>query len=119
MFRDPRGPIVRFTWGTFQVRNPEARLTQPASELGKDIQAVAKLIGVDEVKYNLLDRGIEVLVIGTGVYGSLRCSEAVRASVADRGIDGVVIQRTPRACRTFNTLYHQGRRVALLAHGAC
>ena len=129
MFRDPQGPIVCFSWGTFRIRGEDREPEEAFTALGKDIRMVGAEPSIWRERRGhrlrarmitgVLDRGIEVLVIGTGVYGSLKCSKKVRLSIAERGIDEIVVQRTPRACRTFNTLYHQGRRVALLAHGTC
>lgn len=129
MFHDPLGPIERFSWGKFHIRVQGQDSEQVPTVLGKDIRLVGAEPSVwrerqghrlrPKMITGVLDREIEVLVIGSGVYGSLKCPKKVRASLVERGIGEVIVERTPRACRTYNTLYRQGRRVALLAHGTC
>lgn len=123
MFQDPRGPIERFAWGTFTIAGHKG------PELGKDI----RLIGTEASPWRerkghklqpamitgVYGRDIEVLVIGAGVYGSLRCPKKVRAAIREQGIPELVVERTPEACRIYNDLFHQGKRVAMLAHGTC
>ncbi|MHB0857670.1 MAG: Mth938-like domain-containing protein [Anaerolineae bacterium] len=65
------------------------------------------------------DQGIEVLIIGLGVNQALECPQKVQDAILERGIQRVVLEPTPQACRTYNALYHDGIKVALLAHGTC
>jgi hypothetical protein len=64
-------------------------------------------------------RGIEVLIIGSGVEGLLECPGEVKRTVKENGIPELIVARTPEACRLYNGLFHQGKCVALLAHGTC
>jgi hypothetical protein len=67
----------------------------------------------------IYDQGIEVLIIGIGVNGAVECPKDVRKSIKANGIKKVILARTPDACALYNALFHQGKRVALLAHGTC
>ena len=43
----------------------------------------------------------------------------VREKIVAKGIPDVRVLPTPDACREYNRLFHEGRKVALLAHGTC
>lgn len=59
---------------------------------------------------------IEVLIIGIGVDGLIQCPDEVRRSIQENGINEPILELTADACRTYNALFHKGKRVALLAH---
>jgi hypothetical protein len=65
------------------------------------------------------DQDIEVLIIGIGVEGFVECPDDVKKSIKKNGIKELLLEKTPKACKTYNELYHKGKRVALLAHGTC
>ncbi|MBS3784285.1 MAG: hypothetical protein KGY78_07570 [Anaerolineae bacterium] len=126
MFDDPRGPIERFSWGTFIIDGEEHSTSSGA---GKDI----RLIGQDvttwterhghKLKKSMItgvyDRDIDVLIIGLGVHSAIECPDKVKKAIRERGISELILQPTPQACGTYNELFHRGRKVALLAHGTC
>jgi uncharacterized protein len=58
-----------------------------------------------------LDGKIDVLFVGTGT-DIAPVPQAFRAALEDRGI-GVEIMASPTACRTYNVLLGEGRRVAV------
>jgi hypothetical protein len=58
-------------------------------------------------------------VIGNGVYGKLKVTQAARKAIREDGIEQLIIEKTPDACGTYNRLANQGEHVALLAHGTC
>ncbi len=60
----------------------------------------------------------EVLVVGTGAYGVMEVPEATRQALSAAGIE-VEALRTEEACRRFNALVDQGRRVAAALHLTC
>lgn len=126
MFHDVAGPIQRFEWGLFVIAD---QIHTKGLNAGKDI----RLIGTEvspwtervghllsaEMIAGVYDRGIEVLIIGNGVNQALQCPEDVQAAIASRGISELRILATPVACKEYNELHSQGRKVALLAHGTC
>lgn len=127
MFEDPAGPIERFEWGVFTIEGK--RHGAGGEGVGKDIRLVGR--NVTEWKERKGHRltlgmvtgvfggGLEVLIIGNGVYGALECPGDVLDEVKRRGIPEVHALPTPDACRLYNELFRQGRKVALLAHGTC
>jgi hypothetical protein len=130
MFHDKRGPIERFSWGMFVIGGKEhGKISGEKRGKGKDI----RLIGTRVSKWKereghlltpamitgVFDEGVEVLVIGTGVEGLVECPEEVLKSIRKRGIQHIVLEKTPDACRCYNDLFHEGKGVALLAHGTC
>ncbi|HOF61356.1 MAG TPA: Mth938-like domain-containing protein [Candidatus Latescibacteria bacterium] len=126
MFQDSRGPIEVFDWGEFTIAGKEHRKGKGA---GKDVRVIGTEVSEwEERKGHLLTpdmitgvykHGIEVLIIGNGVHGLLECPAKVREKIVAKGISEVRVLPTPDACREYNRLFHEGRKVALLAHGTC
>ena len=126
MFDDPRGPIEHFSWGTFVIGGEEHSET---TGVGKDIRLVGEEVSAwrerkgHGLKRSMITgvygREVDVLVIGIGVYGAIKCPDKVREAVREQGISELVVEPTPEACARYNALFREGRRVALLAHGTC
>lgn len=130
MFEDPQGPIQHFSWARFVIRGGEhAGSDDRQTDIGKDIRLVGNQVTAwkerqgHRLKPSMLtgiyQYDVQVLIIGTGVYGRLKCPDKVKQAILEQGIGTVILQRTPDACRTYNVLFRQGVRVALLAHGTC
>ncbi|HAE86130.1 MAG TPA: hypothetical protein DCG78_06460 [Anaerolineaceae bacterium] len=125
MFADPKGPITRFEWATFTING---QIHSPEAGVGKDIFLSPQGVSAwyerkgHKLKAGMVKRALslkpEVLIIGNGVEGALEIGKKARQEVEDAGVKLVVL-RTPEACREYNRLYHQGKRVILLAHGTC
>jgi hypothetical protein len=45
--------------------------------------------------------------------------KAMITGVFDQGIKKLILFSTPDACKKYNSLFRNGRKVALLAHGTC
>ncbi len=129
MFDDPQGPIEHFSWGEYIIGGVEhAGAKKDQMGAGKDIRLVGREVTewrerkghqlTEAMITGVYDRGIEVLIIGIGVDGALECPDDVKRAIQAKGIQ-VILERTPAACATYNALFHQGKRVALLAHGTC
>jgi hypothetical protein len=126
VFDDPRGPIEHFSWGTFVIGG-EQHSTKAG--VGKDIRLVGRDVSPwkerkgHKLKKSMItgvyDRDIDVLIIGLGVHEAVSCPDAVKEAIRNHGIPELILQPTPQACATYNELFHQRRRVALLAHGTC
>jgi hypothetical protein len=69
---------------------------------------------IDDILYS----AVEMLVVGTGAYGSMRVTEEAAKAIAGRGIKLVAVP-TKEAATIFNTLYGQGKRVAGAFHLTC
>lgn len=130
MFDDPQGPIERFSWGTFIVRGREHSGSGVGKiGAGKDIRLIGQEVTgwrkrkghrlTKSMITGIYDQHIDVLIIGTGVHGLVECPNKVRKSIREHGIQQLILEPTPEACRTYNELFHEGKRVALLAHGTC
>ena len=131
MFDDPRGPIEYFSWAKFIICGQEHSEVVDGEEVGvgKDIRLIGREVSEwrerkgHELKPSMITgvygRGIEVLIIGIGVDGLIECPGKVKRAIQENGIPEVIVARTPEACRLYNELFHQGKRVALLAHGTC
>ena len=130
MFDDPNGPIEHFSWARFIVCGTEhSESGTHKVGVGKDIRVVGREVTEwrdrkgHRLKKSMItgvyDRHIEVLIIGTGVYGSVNCPGKVQDSIREHGVPRLILETTPTACRIYNDLFHQGKHVALLAHGTC
>lgn len=130
MFRDKKGPIEQFSWGSFIISGKEhAKTSTGKIGKGKDIRLIGKKVSKwKERKGHTLDSymitgvfglDVEVLIIGVGVEGMLDCPKKVCDYIHDNGIPELILKETPEACMIYNRLYHEGKNVALLAHGTC
>lgn len=120
MFDDKRGPIEHYSWARFVVFGKEQ---------GKDIFLYKdKVRAWKERQGHELDKGMvkpvfdtgaEILIIGNGADGVLEVPQKIVDYILDHGIKKVLVLKTPEACAEYNRLYHEGEKVALLAHGTC
>ncbi len=67
---------------------------------------------------DLLHADAEVCIFGTGAYGALRVSEAVISAFKNRGL-GVLVEKTESACKTYNRLSQEGKKVVAGFHLSC
>lgn len=130
MFSDHVGPIEHFSWGKFIICGDEhSGSGDERIGKGKDIRLIGKKVTRwKERKGHILskamitgiyDEMIETLIIGNGVEGLVRCPGDVLVSIKNHGIKDIIIEKTPDACRIYNELFRNGKRIALLAHGTC
>ncbi len=75
------------------------------------------LVQVRDVQ-DLLKTNPEICIFGTGAYGSMRVSEAVKSELQDRGIK-VLIEKTESACHTYNRLLQDGKKIVAGFHLTC
>lgn len=75
------------------------------------------LVQVKDVQ-DLLNADAEICVFGTGAYGSMRVSEAVRSEFQNRGIQ-IQIEKTESACDTYSRLLRDGKKVVAGFHLSC
>lgn len=130
LFHDAAGPIERFSWDRFVICGKEhAHSGDERIGKGKDI----RLIGTEVTRWKereghrlkksmitgVYDQNIEVLVLGIGVQSAIEAPDKVKEDIAEHGITELIIAPTPEACRAYNRLYHEGKKVAMLAHGTC
>lgn len=130
MFEDEEGPIEHFSWGTFIVQGTQHSKTIGGKKgVGKDIRLIGSEVSKwkerkgHELNFEMItgifDQGIEILIIGTGMHGMVTCPDKVVKKIKNKGIQEVICIETPDACKLYNQFYHQGKKVALLAHGTC
>jgi len=127
MFEDPKGPIEHFEWGRYKING---RVHSADGEgVGKDICILKGSVREWAARKGhtlkphmvacVLNAGVEILVIGSGVYGKVKVSKATQRAIKKGGISKLIIEKTPDACGTYNRLVQEGKHVALLAHGIC
>ncbi|MBN2350036.1 MAG: hypothetical protein JXJ22_14445 [Bacteroidales bacterium] len=129
-FDDPIGPIQHYSWAKFVVQGEEHSKTLHGSTgKGKDILLVGTKVKkwkkrkghvlTEEMIEVVYDYNIDILIIGIGADGKIECSVSLINSIKRHGIDEVILKKTKEACQAYNLFYHQGKKVALLAHGTC
>jgi hypothetical protein len=129
MFNDKNGPIEHFSWGKFIINGEEHSKNYSKIGVGKDIRLVNNKVtkwkerkGHELTKSmitGIFNKNVDILIIGIGVNGAIECSEKVIQFIQKNGIKKVKLLKTPKACNEYNNLFHQGKKVALLAHGTC
>lgn len=60
----------------------------------------------------------EIIIIGTGSSGVMKVSKEITDYIDKKGIK-LVVEKTGKACETYNTLLKEGRRVAAFLHDTC
>ncbi|NQT97467.1 MAG: hypothetical protein HQ562_06970 [Candidatus Marinimicrobia bacterium] len=130
MFTDPNGPIEEFSRGIFIINGKE-HSKSPGMKLGagKDIRLIGSAVSAwkerkghqltTEMITGVFGKNIDILIIGIGVNGALECPLSVQEYIRSKGIQKIILERTPDACRTYNKMNRAGLRIALLAHGTC
>ena len=69
---------------------------------------------IDDILYS----AVEILVVGTGAYGSMKVTEEAAKAIEGRGIKLVAVP-TKEAVSLFNNLHNEGKRVAGAFHLTC
>ena len=60
----------------------------------------------------------EVIVIGTGASGVVKVQAEIREFIEGKGIK-LIAEKTAEACKTYNSLVKQGKKVAAFLHNTC
>ena len=130
MYNDTYGPIEEFDWGRYKVCG-EIHSGKGINKKGKGKDII--LLGDKTIEWKerhghvlninmvnkLINKDIDVLIIGKGVHGSLQCPVSVKNYLLEHGIEKVEVENTPYACRLYNKYYKMGKRVAMMAHATC
>ncbi|NDL68408.1 MTH938/NDUFAF3 family protein [Anaerotalea alkaliphila] len=130
MFDDPKGPIEHYSWAKFVVLGEEhSEEGHSRKGEGKDIRLVGKKVKKWKERQGhtldksmvkrMLEEDVRILVIGNGANGALVVPDEVVDFLLEHGMKKVIVEKTPEACRQYNRLYHEGKKVGLLAHGTC
>ena len=127
MFKDKNGPIEAFDWGRFVINGKVH--SEDGEGVGKDICIIEGEVAPWDERHGhrlnpdmvdcVFGKELRVLVIGNGVYGRIKVRNKTIKKLKAEGISEVIIEKTPQACKIFNQLYREGKRVGFLAHGTC
>ena len=58
------------------------------------------------------------IIIGTGAYGVVKPPKKIIELIEKQGIK-VVVEKTGEACKTYNNLLKEGKKVGALMHNTC
>ena len=75
------------------------------------------IVRIEHVK-DLVNDKPEIIIIGTGAFGTLKVPIGVQEYIRSKGIK-VVIQRSGEAINTYNELIKKGKKVNALMHNTC
>jgi hypothetical protein len=129
-FSDKKGPIEELSWGRFIINGEEhGKTSEGKTGVGKDIRLIGEkvskwkereghVLSADMIA-GVFDNNLHRLIIGKGIEGRMSIPREVVDFIKSKGIEEVIIENTPEACKTYNTSFHKGEKVALLAHGTC
>ena len=67
---------------------------------------------------DLINANPSVLIIGTGAYGVVKPPQQIIKVIENKGIK-VIVEKTGDACKTYNRILKQGKKVAALMHNTC
>ena len=75
------------------------------------------LVELKDVK-DLLGSDAQICIFGTGAYGAMRVSEAVKSAFESLGVK-VLVEKTESACNSYNQLTKEGKKVVAGFHLSC
>ncbi len=67
---------------------------------------------------DILQEKPEVIIIGTGTSGLVNVEEKAKRAIQESNIH-LLIEKTPEACKYFNILKQQNKKVAAILHATC
>jgi hypothetical protein len=67
---------------------------------------------------SLVNSKPEVIIIGTGAYGVVKPPKTIIDFIEKQKIK-VIVQKTGDACKTYNEMLKQGKKVVALLHNTC
>jgi hypothetical protein len=67
---------------------------------------------------DLINAKPEIIIIGTGAYGVVKPPKEILEFIEKQGIK-VIVEKTGTACKTYDSLLKQGKKVAALMHNTC
>lgn len=89
--------------------------------LGSEVKEARYLPGhqlkLDDI-LPLVDYKPEVIIIGTGSSGVMGVQKEISDYIEKRGIK-LIVEKTGKACQTYNALLKKGKRVAAFLHNTC
>lgn len=89
----------------------------PDRVLNNWVRQEGHLVSVDDLE-DVCAFHPEVLIIGTGAYGSLRVPPRVKSRLFDENIE-VIDMPTEQACHVFNKFTEQGKKAVGAFHLTC
>ena len=68
--------------------------------------------------FDLVDQKPEYIIIGTGAYGVVRVPDEIKEYIEKAGIK-LIMEKTGDACKTYNDLIKNNKKVCALLHNTC
>lgn len=60
----------------------------------------------------------DVIIVGTGAYGVIKVPKEIIDYIEKRGIK-LIVEKTEKACETYNSLVKERKKVAAFLHNTC
>ena len=111
--------IEDYEFGRYRIDGKEYMydITIVDGEIGTWDSRDTHSLKAEDVK-KLVEAEPEIIVIGKGASGALDVPEDIIDYIKDNGIEAI-IEDTGKACREYNRLVKEGRKVAAIMHGTC
>jgi len=103
LYSDPKGPIEQFEWGRFQINGQFHSMDGEGA--GKDICMINGRVRswttrkghvlTQHMIDGVMNTGVDILVVGNGVYGKVRVPKPTRKAIKQGGINRLIIEKTP------------------------
>jgi hypothetical protein len=78
----------------------DGRVSKRKKKLSKAVHGTSHMIAADELKH-IYQKGVQLLVIGTGQYAQVSLSDEAREFIRQKGCQ-VLLDSTPRAIEAWN-----------------
>jgi hypothetical protein len=109
LFTDPEGPIESLDWGLFRIDGvAHGEVEAETRGAGKDIRIVGRTVTPwterhghrlePEMITGIAFADAQVLIIGMGIYGRIKCPKKVLRELESRGVREVLAMPTIEAC---------------------
>lgn len=66
----------------------------------------------------LVDEKPDIIIIGTGASGVMPVPDEIKNFIEEKGIK-LIIEKTGKACKTYDSLLKQGKKIAAFLHNTC
>jgi hypothetical protein len=112
--------IEKYEFGRVVINGKEYKndvIVYPAKVETGWWRAEGHRLHIDDLR-EVLEYNPEVFIVGTGAYGEMKVPKELVEQLRERGMT-VYIHKTEEACKQFNELINEGKRVVAALHLTC
>ena len=111
--------IDNYTFGKFVVdgKTYESNIILIGKKVSKARYLPNHELSINDI-YPLVEYNPEYIIIGTGASGVMPVPEEIEDFIKEKGIK-LIAEKTGDACRTYNSLVSEHKKVATFLHNTC